>query len=251
MYPAWFLLLYFYYCNILFLLFPLQQLDQLLVEQSHLFSELGLSDWKGERKAQNRQAFPDAADTVHPRSGCSEMVLQRAPGKTTTATGSLSAPESGAPPTQFPTRTTPEPNSAESDPQELSTSKKEIKGPPQAKMDFKAFLHNVRRCFSLTLKVLSGRDCWSAMQFYYSVSHCHSRGQDTFPLSRAFIQSDGACVSGHFQSAKAIQVELGLDLPWDCLGSCGNDLGAPERACKYMDGVCLGCLNYGCNCLTN
>ncbi|XP_074999137.1 LOW QUALITY PROTEIN: protein ITPRID1 [Calonectris borealis] len=122
----------------------LMQLDQLLVEQSHLFSELGLSDWKGERKAQNKQAFPDAADTAHPRSGCSEMVLQRAPSKNTTATGSPSALQSGAPPAQFPTRTTPEPNSAEADPQELSTSKKEIKGPPQAKMDFKAFLHNVR-----------------------------------------------------------------------------------------------------------
>ncbi|XP_072707706.1 protein ITPRID1 [Ciconia boyciana] len=120
----------------------LMQLDQLLVEQSHLFSELGLSDWKGERKAQNKQAFPDAADTAHPQSGCSEMVLQRAPSKNTTATGSLSALQSGAPPTQFPTRTATETNSAESDQQELSTSKKEIKGPPQAKMDFKAFLHN-------------------------------------------------------------------------------------------------------------
>lgn len=142
----------------LFLLFSLQQLDQLLVEQSHLFSELGLSDWKGERKAQNKQAFPDAADTAHPQSGCPKMVLPRAPSKNTTATGSLSALQSGAPPTLFPPRTTSELNSAGSDPQDLSTSKKEIKGPPQAKMDFKAFLHNVRRCFSLTLKVLSGRD---------------------------------------------------------------------------------------------
>ncbi|XP_054674571.1 protein ITPRID1-like isoform X3 [Grus americana] len=121
-------------------------LDQLLVEQSHLFSELGLSDWKGERKAQNKQAFPDAADTAHPRSRFSKMELQRAPSKTTTATGSLSAP-----PTQFPTRTTPDLNSAESDPQELSTSKKEIKGPPQAKMDFKAFLHNLKKSFQNSL----------------------------------------------------------------------------------------------------
>ncbi|XP_054674577.1 protein ITPRID1-like isoform X6 [Grus americana] len=124
----------------------LTQLDQLLVEQSHLFSELGLSDWKGERKAQNKQAFPDAADTAHPRSRFSKMELQRAPSKTTTATGSLSAP-----PTQFPTRTTPDLNSAESDPQELSTSKKEIKGPPQAKMDFKAFLHNLKKSFQNSL----------------------------------------------------------------------------------------------------
>uniref|UniRef100_A0A8D0ERX5 ITPR-interacting domain-containing protein n=1 Tax=Strix occidentalis caurina TaxID=311401 RepID=A0A8D0ERX5_STROC len=102
----------------------LMQLDQLLAEQSHLSSELGLSDWKGERKTQSKQAFPDP----------------------------------GASSVQFPTRTTPESNSAESAPQELSTSKKEIKGPPQAKMDFKTFIQNVRRCFSLTLKVLSGRD---------------------------------------------------------------------------------------------
>ncbi|XP_050746865.1 protein ITPRID1 [Gymnogyps californianus] len=136
----------------------LMQLDQLLAEQSHLFSELGLSDWKGERKAQNKQAFPDAADTAHPQSGCSKMVLQRALSKNMTATGSLSAPQPRASQVQFPTRTTPEPNSAEFAPQELSTSKKEIKGPPQAKMDFKAFIHNVRRCFSLTLKFLSGRD---------------------------------------------------------------------------------------------
>lgn len=142
----------------LFLLFSLQQLDQLLAEQSHLFSELGLSDWKKERKAQNKQAFPDAADTAHPQSGCSKMVLQRAPSKTTTATGSVSALQPGGPPTQFPTRTIPELNSAKSAPQELSTSKKEIKGTPQVKMDFTAFIHNVRRCFSLTLKVLSGRD---------------------------------------------------------------------------------------------
>ncbi|KAM9302508.1 LOW QUALITY PROTEIN: protein ITPRID1 [Morus bassanus] len=126
----------------------LMQLDQLLVEQSHLFSELGLSGWKGERKAQNKQVFPDAADTAHPQSGRSETVLQKASSKNTTATASLSALQSGAPPAQFPTRTTPEPNSAESDAQEFSTSKKEIKGPPQTKKDFKAFLHNLQKSFN-------------------------------------------------------------------------------------------------------
>ncbi|XP_009678003.2 protein ITPRID1 isoform X2 [Struthio camelus] len=131
----------------------LTQLDQLLVEQSHLFSELGLSDWKEGRNAQNKQAFPDAADTLHPRSGRSAMLLQRAPSRATTATDSFPALQPGTPLMQFPTRTTLEPNSAESDPQELSTSKKEIKGPPQQKMDFKAFIHNVRGCFILTPKV--------------------------------------------------------------------------------------------------
>ncbi|XP_026699821.1 protein ITPRID1 [Athene cunicularia] len=79
----------------------LMQLDQLLAEQSHLSSELGLSDWKGERKAQSKQAFPDAADTTHPQSGCSKVVLQRAPSKNTTATGSLSAPQPGHPQCSF------------------------------------------------------------------------------------------------------------------------------------------------------
>ncbi|XP_028942802.1 protein ITPRID1-like, partial [Antrostomus carolinensis] len=119
----------------------LTQLDQLLVEQSHLFSELGLSDWKGKR-AQNKQEFPDADDTAHPQSECSKMVLQRPPSKKTPATGSLSALQLRGPPMHLPTRTTPELNSAEFDPQDLSPSKKEIKTPPQAKMDLKAFLHN-------------------------------------------------------------------------------------------------------------
>lgn len=149
-YPAWFLLLYFYYCNMLSLLFSLQQLDQLLAEQSHLFSELGLSDWKGERKAQNKQVPPGAADTAHPQSGHSKMVLQRVPSKNTMATGSDSALRTEAPPVQLPTRTPPEVNSAKPIPQDLCTSKQEIKGPPQAKMGFKAFIHNIRRCFSLT-----------------------------------------------------------------------------------------------------
>ncbi|XP_025908119.1 coiled-coil domain-containing protein 129 [Nothoprocta perdicaria] len=128
----------------------LMQLDQLLVEQSHLFSELGLSDWKEERNAQNKQALPDAVDTVHPRSGFSEMVLQRVPSRSTTA-GSLPTLQPGTPIMQFPTRTTLEPNSAESDPQELSTTKKEINGPLKPKMDFKAFVHNLKKSFRNSL----------------------------------------------------------------------------------------------------
>lgn len=109
------------------LLFSPQQLDQLLAEQSHLFSELGLSDWKGERKAQNKQVLPGAADAAHPQSGRSEMVLQNVPSKNVMATGSVSARRRGAPPVQFPTRTAPEGNSAQSVPQDLSTSELEIK----------------------------------------------------------------------------------------------------------------------------
>uniref|UniRef100_A0A8C3PVP0 ITPR interacting domain containing 1 n=1 Tax=Chrysolophus pictus TaxID=9089 RepID=A0A8C3PVP0_CHRPC len=101
----------------------LMQLDQLLVEQSHLFSELGLSDWKGERNAQNKQALPDAAGA---RSGCSQRVPQRAASKNTTAAGSLSALQPEASLMLLPTRTVPEPNSSTQDLQEPSISKKEI-----------------------------------------------------------------------------------------------------------------------------
>lgn len=121
----------------LLLLFSLQQLDQLLAEQSHLFSELGLSDWKGERKAQNKQAFPDPADAACPQCGHSKLMLQRVPSKNLTATGSLSASGLEPPSRQFPTRTTSEPNLPKSSPWELSTSKKEMKRPLQEKMDFK------------------------------------------------------------------------------------------------------------------
>lgn len=198
--PAWFLLLYFYYCNMLFLLFSLQQLDQLLVEQSHLFSELGLSDWKGERNAQNKQALPDAAGA---RSGCSERVPQRAASKNTTAAGSLSALQPGAPLTPLPTRTVPEPNSSMLDLQEPSISKEEIKGPPQAKSDFKAFIHNVRSCSSLTLKVVSGRDHWATMQIPYVVPHCHSSDHGPFLLSTVFIPRAEVCALGHCHPAEA------------------------------------------------
>ncbi|XP_042744426.1 uncharacterized protein LOC122189354 [Lagopus leucura] len=122
----------------------LMQLDQLLVEQSHLFSELGLSDWKGERNAQNKQALPDAAGA---RSGCSEGVPQRAASKNTTAAGLVSALKPEAPLMLLPTRTVPEPNSSTQDLQEPSISKKEMKGPPQAKTEFKAFIHNLKKSF--------------------------------------------------------------------------------------------------------
>lgn len=184
----------------LFLLFSLQQLDQLIAEQSHLFSELKLSDWKEERKAQNKQVFPDAADTVHPWSECSKMMHKRAPSKNMTATGFPSAPQQGTSSVQSPTGIVLELNAAEPAQQKLSTSNKEIKGHPQAKMKFKTFIYNVRS-FSLSLKLLSRRDFWPPIQFYYSLSHCHSLAQDHFPLSHAFIWRDEVTVSVHFQSA--------------------------------------------------
>lgn len=157
--------------------------------------------WLEKRKAQNKQMFPDAADTVHPWIGCSKMMHKRAASKNTTATGFLSAQQQDTSSVQFPTRTVVEPNSAEPAYSKLSTSNKEIKGHPEAKMKFKTFIYSVRRSFSLSLKVLSRRDCWPAIQFYYSLSHCHSLAQDHFFLSHAFIWRDEICVSVHFQSS--------------------------------------------------
>ncbi|XP_067418544.1 protein ITPRID1 [Emydura macquarii macquarii] len=114
-------------------------LDQLLGEQYHLFSELGLSDWREERNARNKQVVPDATDTTHPSAGCSEMVVPRH------LSGSETFPSTsmpGTPEMQFSAMATAEP-----DPQELPTSKKEIKGPFQQKIDFKAFLQSLKKSF--------------------------------------------------------------------------------------------------------
>lgn len=144
---------------------------------------------KEERKAQNKQVFSGAADTVHPWSGCSKMMHKRAPIKTTSATGFLSVPQQGTASMQFPIRIVHDPNSTKAAPQKLSTSNKEIKGHPQKKIKFKTFLYNARS-FSLSVKVFSGRDHWPAVQFYYSLSHCHCLAQDHFLLSHAFIWRD-------------------------------------------------------------
>ncbi|XP_032298463.1 protein ITPRID1 isoform X2 [Coturnix japonica] len=144
----------------------LMQLDQLLVEQSHLFSELGLSDWKGERNAQNKQALPDAAGA---RSGCSKGVPQKATTKNTTAAGSPLTLQPEAPLMPLPTRTVPEPNSSTLDLQEPSISKKEIKGPPQAKTDFKTFMHNLKKSFQNPLgnDSAEGKDQWMTDGFCF------------------------------------------------------------------------------------
>lgn len=144
---------------------------------------------KEERKAQNKQVFPGAADTVHPWSECSKIMHERAPSKNTSATGFPSASQQGTSSMQFPIRIVLDPNSNEPAPQKLSTNNKERKGHPQAKMKFKTFIYNVRS-FSLSVKVFSGRDHWPPVQFYYSLSHCHCLAQDHFLLSHAFIWRD-------------------------------------------------------------
>lgn len=95
--------------------------------------------------------FPDAADTVHSGSACSRMMHKRAPSKNMTATGFLSGPQQGTSSMQFPTRVVLDPNSAEPDPQKLSTGNKEIKEHPQAKMRFKTFIYNVNVSVSVSM----------------------------------------------------------------------------------------------------
>ncbi|KAG6940444.1 protein ITPRID1-like, partial [Chelydra serpentina] len=120
----------------------LMQLDQLLGEQSHLFSELGLPDWMEERNDQNKQVVPDAADTMHPRAGCSKTVDPRRLSGSETFPSTPSASMPGTPEMQFPDMAP-----VELAPQELPTSKKEMKGPPQPKNDFKAFLQSLKKSF--------------------------------------------------------------------------------------------------------
>lgn len=131
------------------LYFSLQQLDQLLEEQSQLLSELGLSNGREEINAQNNQVVSDAANIMHPCAGHSELVVPQDSSRIETFPSSSSASMPTTSKMWLPTMTVTQPKSVESDPQELSISKKETKGPPQSKMDFKTFLQIVRIHFVL------------------------------------------------------------------------------------------------------
>nr|XP_006124089.1 coiled-coil domain-containing protein 129 [Pelodiscus sinensis] len=120
----------------------LMQLDQLLGEQSHLFSELGLPDCREERTAQNKQVVPDTADTMNSRAGSSKIVFPRVLRRSEMLPSTPSASMDRTPEMQFLAIATAEP-----DLRELLTGKKEIKGPPQPKIDFKAFLQSLKKYF--------------------------------------------------------------------------------------------------------
>ncbi|XP_048367563.1 protein ITPRID1 isoform X2 [Sphaerodactylus townsendi] len=119
-----------------------QQLDQLLDEQSNLCSELGLSG------ARSEHSLPevDAAATspfLH-RAGCSKDVRHRPPRRSSTVPPSpsvslLRKPEASPLPQGKTDSTT--------DSKERHGSKKETKGLPQAKLDFKAFIQNLKKSF--------------------------------------------------------------------------------------------------------
>ncbi|XP_074842165.1 protein ITPRID1 [Carettochelys insculpta] len=120
----------------------LMQLDQLLGEQAHLFSELGLPDWGEERAAQNKQVVPDAADATNPRVGSLKMVLPRLLRRNEMFPSTPSASEPGIPERQSLSMVTVEP-----DPQESLISKEEIKDPLQPKVNLKALLQSLKKYF--------------------------------------------------------------------------------------------------------
>lgn len=127
-------------------LFSLQQLDQLLGEQSNLCAELGISDWREERGPQNEPPPPNAAASTAafvPRAVCSKGVSHRPPQRSATVPSSPSACLQRKTELLASPLATGKTNSI-ADPKEHHTSKKEAKGPSQAKIDFKAFIQNVR-----------------------------------------------------------------------------------------------------------
>ncbi|XP_062979719.1 protein ITPRID1 [Elgaria multicarinata webbii] len=138
----------------------LMQLDQLLGEQSHLCSELGISGWKEGREAGNGHACPDAAaEAFIARNRHSNDIHHRPPSWSTTIPSSPSASLLRQTELQASGLATGKTSPA-SDPKELHTSKKEIKGPPQPKIDFKAFIQNLKRSFrnSFSNDAAEGRD---------------------------------------------------------------------------------------------
>ncbi|KAL8165588.1 UNVERIFIED_CONTAM: hypothetical protein K2H54_048593 [Gekko kuhli] len=136
-----------------------QQLDQLLGEQSDLCSELGISE------ARSEHTLPDAATAAATtaslcRAGCSREIHHRPPSRSATVPPSPSTSllrrtevlqASPLPPSKMDSR---------ADSKEPQSSKKEVKSPPQPKLDFKAFLQNLKKSFrnSFGNDATEGRD---------------------------------------------------------------------------------------------
>ncbi|XP_060103599.1 protein ITPRID1 [Heteronotia binoei] len=123
-----------------------QQLDQLLGEQSNLCSELAISEAQSEHSLP--EATADAATTTFLcRAGCSRDIHHRPPSRSVAVSPSPSTPllrkteVLQAPPLP------PSKKNSTADSKELHSSKKETKGPPQPKLDFKAFLQNLKKSF--------------------------------------------------------------------------------------------------------
>ncbi|KAH0627200.1 hypothetical protein JD844_002674 [Phrynosoma platyrhinos] len=123
----------------------LMHLDQLLSEQSYLCSELGIPDWKDEKTSRNDQSLPDAAcPSFSAKAKCSKNTChRRTPVRSATVPSSPSASSFRQDELQASALAAGKPSS-KSNPEEVHTSKKEPKAPSQPKMDFKAFIQNVR-----------------------------------------------------------------------------------------------------------
>nr|XP_056713517.1 protein ITPRID1 [Euleptes europaea] len=135
----------------------LMQLDQLLGEQSNLCSELGLSGTRSEH------TLPDAAAAAAPflcRDGCCKDIRHRPPRRSSTVPPSPST--SLLRKTEVPQASPSPPGKTDSaaDSKELHSSKKETKGSPQPKLDFKTFLQNLKKSFrnSFSNDATEGKD---------------------------------------------------------------------------------------------
>ncbi|XP_061442110.1 protein ITPRID1 [Rhineura floridana] len=140
----------------------LMQLNQLLGEQSKLCSELGISDWMEETEAKNggpSNTLPDADAAFFSRAGCSKGICHRHPSKSARVPSSSSESLLRQTELKASTPATSETNLG-SDPKELHTSKKEVKGPSQPKIDFKAFIQNLKKSFrnSFSNDAAEGKD---------------------------------------------------------------------------------------------
>ncbi|XP_060637632.2 protein ITPRID1 isoform X1 [Anolis sagrei] len=125
----------------------LTNLDQLLGEQSNLCSELGIPGWREEKASKNGHTPPDSDAATSSRAkyskkNCPKWTSSRsATVPSTASTSSFRQDE-----LQASAFIAGKPSSA-SDSEELHASKKEPKAPSQTKLDFKAFIQNLKRSF--------------------------------------------------------------------------------------------------------
>ncbi|KAM6451111.1 protein ITPRID1 isoform 2-T5 [Liasis olivaceus] len=120
----------------------LMQLDQLLIAQSTLCSELGISDSWEESEDKTGDPFPD----FFTRAGCVKEIRHRPPARSATIPSSPSATLARQNELHASALATAK-TSLTSVPMELHKNKKEIKGPSQPKIDFKAIIQNLKRSF--------------------------------------------------------------------------------------------------------
>ncbi|XP_042328192.1 protein ITPRID1-like [Sceloporus undulatus] len=139
----------------------LMHLDQLLSEQSHLCSELGIPDWRDEKASRTDHSLPNiASPSFDAKAKCSKNTChRRTPSRSATVPSTSSASLFRQDKLQASALAASKLTS-KSNPEEVRTSKKEPKAPSQAKMDFKAFIQNLKRSFrnSFSNEAAEGKD---------------------------------------------------------------------------------------------